>query len=142
MYRLSNEHDFIESILPFVEHHLKPSQFYAQGAKSSAIKRLATKVNITELVVVAKADFLGRTTAEALSGEYPAGEWLLQASRRLQVDTKPEDPLLQGRDLIALGLRPSPLFKTLLNDVYQAQLSGKFSDKKDAILYVKKKLRE
>ncbi len=65
MYRLMDEHDFIASLLPLVEHHLKPSQFYAGGAKASAIRRLATKVNIEALVLVAKADFLGRTTTEA-----------------------------------------------------------------------------
>ena len=62
MYRLTHEHDFIESLLPLVEHHLKPSQFYAAKSKASAIRRLATKVNIEELETVAKVDFLGRAT--------------------------------------------------------------------------------
>ena len=47
--RLTDEHSFIKSILPLVEHHLKPSQFYTQGAKASTIRRLAVKVNIEEL---------------------------------------------------------------------------------------------
>jgi tRNA nucleotidyltransferase (CCA-adding enzyme) len=138
MYRLSHEHGFIESILPLVEHHLKPSQFYAQGAKSGAIKRLATKVNITELVMVAKADFLGRTTSEACLGEYPAGEWLLTEAKKLQVSTQPEKPLVQGRDLIAMGLTPSPQFKVLLEAAYQAQLEGKIRDREEAIDYLQR----
>ena len=138
MYRLTDEHDFIESILPLVQHHLKPSQFYAQGAKAPAIRRLANKVNIEELVLVAKADFLGRTTTEALQKDYKAGEWLLEKAKALKVQNRPLDPLLQGRDLIALGLEPSPRFKVILDEVYELQLEGKISKKVEALEYIKK----
>ena len=139
MYRLTDEHDFIESILPLVEHHLKPSQFYAGGAKASAIRRLATKVNIEELVIVAKADFLGRTTEESLAGVYHAGEWLLEKSRALDVVNKPLDCLLQGRDLIALGLEPSPQFKEILDAVYGEQIEGRIKSKEEAVVFVKER---
>ena len=138
MFRLTNEEDFIESILPFVEHHLKPSQFYAQGTKASAIRRLATKVNIEELVFVAKADFLGRTTEEARSGEYEAGKWLLEKAKALKVENKPIDALLQGRDLIVLGLTPSPRFKKILDEVYSMQMEGVIQSKEEAVQYVQK----
>jgi len=137
LYRLTHAHDFIESILPLVEYHLKPSQFYAQGAKSAAIRRLATKVNIEELVLVAKADFLGRNTAEARSGIYEAGEWLLRQAETLQVAATPPAPLLQGRNLIALGLHPSPQFGEILNAVYEQQIEGKLQSQKEALAYVK-----
>ena len=139
MYRLSDEHDFIESILPLVEHHLKPSQFYAGGAKAPAIRRLATKVKIEELVTVAKADFLGRTTKESLSGIYHAGEWLLEKSQDLDVVNKPLDCLLRGRDLIALGLKPSPQFKEILDAVYEEQIEGRIKSKEEAVVFVKKR---
>lgn len=122
LYRLIDEHEFINNILPLVEHHLKPSQFYRAGAKSSAIRRLATKVNIEELVLVARADFLGRTTKESLKGVYYAGDWLLEKSKNLKVSTKPLENLLQGKDLIALGMKPSVKFKIILDDVYVKQL--------------------
>ena len=140
MYRLTSEHDFIESILPLVEHHLKPSQFYKNGAKSKAIRRLATKVNIEELVIVAKADFLGRTTEEALRGDYKAGEWLLEKAKGLKVQNKALDNLLQGRDLIALGLEPSPEFKMILDEVYELQIEGDLSTKEEALIYVKNRI--
>jgi tRNA nucleotidyltransferase (CCA-adding enzyme) len=136
LYRLTNEHDFIESILPLVEHHLKPSQFYKQGAKAAAIRRLAMKVNIEELVLVAEADFLGRTTEEVKRGVYAAGEWLLEKARALKVENRPLACLVQGRDLIALGLKPSPEFKMILNDVYALQLEGRFENKEEALSYI------
>ncbi len=142
MYRLSNEHDFIESILPLVEHHLKPSQFYAQRAKAGAIRRLALRVNIKELVEVAKADFLGRTTLEAKVGEYEAGEWLLAEAQKLQVEESSMPPLLQGRDLIALGLKPSRQFGEILSEVYEAQMDGQISNKNEAIQFVLEKIEK
>ena len=138
MYRLTDEHDFIESLLPLVAYHLIPSQFYKNGAKSNAIRRLATKVNIEELVIVAKADFLGRTSEDALTGVYEAGEWLLEKAKGLKVQNKALDNLLQGRDLIALGLKPSAEFTKILDAVYALQLEGSICSKEDALNYVKK----
>ena len=138
MYRLMDEHDFIESLLPLVEHHLKPSQFYAAKSKASAIRRLATKVNIEELLIVAKADFLGRTTKESLSRDYKAGTWLLEQALALKVANKPLSNLLQGRDLIDLGFTPSVQFKTILDEVYEQQLADTIQTKEEAIAYVRK----
>lgn len=137
MYRLSDEHDFIKSLLPLVEHHLKPSQFYAAKAKDKAIRRLATKVNIEELVLVARADFLGRSTDEAITLNYKAGEWLLKKASELQVKTKPLERLIQGRDLIDLGLEPSPKFKIIIDEVYELQLEGTIRSHTEALAYVK-----
>jgi len=138
MYRLTDEHDLIESILPLVEHHCKPSQFYKDGTKDKEILNLATKVNIEELVTVAKADFLGCNTEESLRGHFKAGEWLLEKAKALKVQNKPLENLLQGRDLIALGLEPSAKFKTILAKVYELQIDGVLSTKEEAMAYVKK----
>jgi len=138
MYRLTDEHDFITSILPLVEHHLKPSQLYNAGAKSPAIRRLATKVNIGELVLVAKADFLGRTTQEAKRGVYKAGDWLLEKAASLNVKEKAMENFLQGRDLIGCGLTPSPRFSKILDEVYDLQMEGTLQTREDALHYVQK----
>ena len=136
LYKLTNEHSFIESILPLVEHHLKPSQFYATKSKASAIRRLSTKVNIDELIIVAKADFLGRDTPEAKEGIYEAGELLRSRADELNISKTPPKPLIQGKDLINLGLEPSPKFKTILQTTYQAQLDGTIVSKDEAIEFV------
>jgi len=139
MSRVTNDQSLINGILPLVEHHLKPSQFYRAGSSDKAIRRLATKVSIEDLVVVAKADFLGRTTDEAQSGIYRAGEWLLERSRELSVEKAPLANLLKGRDLIELGLKPSPKFGKILDEIYKLQLDGYIDDRDDAIDYIKEK---
>jgi tRNA nucleotidyltransferase (CCA-adding enzyme) len=136
LYRLTDEHDFIKSILPLVEHHLAPSIYYRGKAKDSTIRRLSTKVNIEELVTVARADFLGRTTEESLTGIYKAGDWLLEKAKALDVYNEPPTPLLQGRDLVALGIEPSKKYKILLDSVYKEQIAGKLVNKEDAIGYL------
>jgi len=141
MYRLTDEHDFIESLLPLVEYHLKPSQFYAAQSGSKAIRKLATKVNIEALVMVAKADFLGRTTEDALTRNYKAGVWLLQKASALKVKTKPLPHLVQGRDLIDLGLEPSPQFKEILDEVYHLQLEGELVSREEALNFLESKYK-
>ncbi|CAA6811794.1 MAG: tRNA nucleotidyltransferase (EC (EC [uncultured Sulfurovum sp.] len=136
MYRLTDEHDFIKSLLPLVEYHLAPSIYFRGNAKKSTIRRLATKVNIEELVTVARADFLGRTTEASLKGIYEAGDWLLAKAKELDVYNEPVKAVLQGRDLIKLGLKPSKVFKILLNKVYEKQLEGEVKNKLEAIEYV------
>ncbi len=133
LYTITNEHSFISSILPLIKYHLAPSQFYRAKSSSRAIRRLSTNVNISELIVVAKADFLGRTTEESQSGIYRAGEWLEQRARELEVDSSPPPPLVLGRDLIALGLAPSPKFKEILNYIYRLQIDGEVSSKEEAL---------
>ena len=137
---LTNEQDFIDSIKPLVRYHLMPSMLYKSNAKDGAIRRLSTKVNIKELILVAKADFLGRTTKEAKLGVYEAGEWLLNRSKDLNILDKPPKPLIMGKDLITLGLKPSPKFKEILNKIYQMQLDGEIKNKNQALEYINKKL--
>jgi len=136
LYRITNEHEFIASILPLVEHHLKPSHFYIGKSGDKAFRKLATKVNIEELVIVARADFLGRTTKESLAGIYSAGDWMLERAKNLKVNNRPLENLLQGRDLIALGLEPSSWFKEILDVVYNLQLEGFISEKEEALEYI------
>jgi len=133
MYRLTNEHDFIKDIAILVKYHMIPTQYFNNRVKNRTIRKLSTKIDIENLVTVARADFLGRTTPQALSGKYPAGDWLLQKAKELGVTNNPPKPLIQGRDLIALGLSPSKEFKTILDEVYTKQLNGDINTYEEAI---------
>ena len=56
---------------------------------------------------------------------------LLAASVELPV------PLVSGSDLIALGFKPGPKFKPMLETIMDAQLENKFADKASAVEFVK-----
>jgi len=62
----------------------------------------------------------------------------MERATMLQVEKSPLKPLLQGRDLIAMGLTPSPRFKEVLERVYAEQLTGKIATKEAAELFVRR----
>ena len=46
-------------------------------------------------------------------------------------------PLVTGRDLIQLGLKPGPRFKEILEAVQTEQLEGRILDREPALAYLK-----
>lgn len=138
--RISDEKELLEGVLPLVRHHLKPVQFYEQKAGPAAIRRLACDVNIAELIILAQAHFLGRSTAEAGRGEFEAGRWLHERADALGVLHAPLPPLLKGRDLVRAGLAPSEAFGQILKRAYEAQLDGIITSREEALVWLKKEL--
>jgi tRNA nucleotidyltransferase (CCA-adding enzyme) len=55
-----------------------------------------------------------------------------QAVSRYAAELRSLKPLITGSGLIAVGLRPSPLFADLLRQVFAAQLNGEISSKEEA----------
>ena len=134
--RLTNDKKLIESVSNFVLYHLRIGQLYKNRAKSAAIRRLATKISIKELELLARADYFGRISKDKKE-HFEAGEWILQRAKELNVLTTPPKALILGRDLIALGLKPSAEFKTILEKAYQAQLDGAFQTKEEGLNWLK-----
>ncbi|MES2504409.1 MAG: HD domain-containing protein [Myxococcota bacterium] len=139
LQRLAIAQDLINEITPLVQDHLKPCQLYnvRDQVSDAAIKRLATRVNIENLCLVAEADFLGRTTEEALAGHDPSTAWLREQAARLAVTNKPLEALLQGRHLLDLGMHAGPAMGRLLKKAYEAQIEGEFETLEDALDWVK-----
>ena len=57
---------------------------------------------------------------------------------RLGEEPKPSvlpAPLVGGNDLIAAGLKPSPLFRQLLEECFDRQLAGEFADREAALKF-------
>ena len=63
--------------------------------------------------------------------------WLAEQAERLRVADAAPKPIVQGRDLIALGMKPGVEFGRILKSAYDAQLDGAFFDLKGGIDYVK-----
>ena len=51
-------------------------------------------------------------------------EWFRERVRRSTWRMRPPEPLLKGRDLLALGLAPGPRVGRILQAVYEMQLDG------------------
>ena len=124
--RLTDEASLIEKVAVLVREHLRPAMLYNDREKVTpgAIRRLALRVSIPELLLVAEADHFGRTTDDALRREFPAKQWLLDQASKLDVrDDKPK-PFLKGRHLLQLGMRPGPQMGKVLEEAFALQLDG------------------
>lgn len=137
-------YDVRNQIVQLVRYHLKPGEYYK--AKSpvgdGAFRRLARKVEPDLLYRVAKADSLGRNPVWLPKEKWfgsEAQEWFIEKVRELQVEKKAPDPILMGRHLIELGMKPSPKFKQILDAVYEMQLDGQIADLQTAICAVRDK---
>ncbi len=137
--RVGAPNDLIDAVVPLVRDHLKPVQLYKEREKISdgAIRRLSARVPITRLCLVAKADFLGRTTEDAKAGIDPSVVWLLREASRLSVQNAAPRPILMGRHLLDAGMTPGPQVGEILAKAYEAQLDGEFSDLDNALKWVK-----
>jgi len=135
-----NGFDVRNQIIQLVRYHLKPGEFYKAESKhpvgDGAFRRLARKVEPDLLYRVAKADSLGRNPdwlpPEKRFGS-EAQEWFIERVRELQIEKKAPEPILMGRHLIELGLKPSPRFKYILDAVYEMQLDGKVTNLDEAL---------
>lgn len=136
--RLTNDKKLIENVISLVENHLAPFQLYVHDSSQKAIKRLANRVNIEDLCLVAKADCKGRALKDTSKCD-KATTWLLTQAQELEVHTNALKPLILGRDLIALGLEPNKEFKTILDEAYELQLENEYLSKETILQHIKKK---
>jgi tRNA nucleotidyltransferase (CCA-adding enzyme) len=129
-------YDAREQVIQLVRYHLKPGEFYKARPGDGAFRRMARKVEPDLLYRVAKADSLGRNPEWLPKEKWfkaEAQEWFIERVRELEVETQAPKPILMGRHLIELGLKPSPEFKKILDAVYERQLDGQITNLEEAI---------
>lgn len=116
--RMRAPDDLTAQVAALVRHHLAPAQLLEGGAKDGAYRRLARKLAAAGatpalLARVARADHLGRTTAEALVRSSPATDAFLARIAALTLETPIQDVVL-GRHLIERGFKPGKEFGEIL----------------------------
>ena len=137
--RLTNQEDLINEVIPLVLCHLRPRALFDARASDSAVRRLARQVaRIDRLVRVARADHAGRPP-KVFDG-FPAGEWLLDRAKRLDIDTRAPAALVMGRHLLEMGVPSGPEMGLLLNACYEAQLDGVFTTLEEGLVFARSKL--
>lgn len=130
-------YDVRRQVLGMTAQHLKPGMWFKvrEAVGDGAFRRLAQKVDLELLARLAKSDCLGREpgqfTCEAM-------DWFLERARAIGVERRPPGPLLLGRHLLALGLKPGPRIGTILKAVYERQLDGHVTTVEDAIEMAKR----
>jgi poly(A) polymerase len=100
---------------------------YYDEMREARLKRLFAEDGFEELAELWRADCL------ASGGTAEAYEDLMARYRALGREEVRPVPLVSGGDLIKMGLTPGPLFREILDQVYDAQLEGRATSKEDAL---------
>lgn len=133
--RLTNEERLFNEVPPLVRMHMRPFAMWRDKSSDGAIRRLAAKVvRIDRLCRVAAADDAGRPPFPRDPASYL---WLAEQAKRLAVEDAAPKPIVMGRHLLDLGMKPGPEFKRILDRCFEAQLDGEFSDLDGGIAYLK-----
>lgn len=123
-------YDVRRNVLGIVAHHLKPGMFrQAPAVSDGAFRRLAQKVDLELLAIVAASDCEGRGGGFDCS----AMDWFLARAQELGVQHAPPDPIVKGRHLLALGVPPGPRVGQILKQIYERQLDGSIHDVEQGI---------
>lgn len=139
--RFTNDKGIINEVSRLVRHHIDPVVFYAQNSKRSAISRLSKKVNFVDLLHVAKADQLGRTTPEALRSDVPFFDFYLNNldSYKIRADGSviEDNWFISGKDLLDMGMKPGVGFKEILLAMKDVQVNGEVETREEALEWMK-----
>ena len=123
--------DVRKHVLGITAHHLKPGMFGMSKTPVSdgAFRRLAQKVDLELLARLAKSDCMGRGGGFDCS----AMDWFLERARQLGVEHAAPKPILLGRHLLGLGVKPGPRMGEILRAVYERQLDGSVTTVEEGI---------
>lgn len=122
-------YDVRSQVMALVREHLKPGEFYRKrdGITDGDFRRLARRCELGLLYRLAKADSLCCNAPWAPREKWfdtEAQEWFIERARSLSIEHKPPEPILLGRHLLEMGLKPSPLVGEIQRAVYELQLDN------------------
>jgi tRNA nucleotidyltransferase (CCA-adding enzyme) len=129
-------YDVRHTVAGITAQHLKPGMFKKSPTPVSdgAFRRLAQKVDLELLARVAKSDCLGRTGTFDCS----AMDWFLDRARALGVEHAPPSPIVLGRHILDLGVRPGPRVGEILRLIYEKQLDGEITNLDEGLAAAKR----
>lgn len=133
LQRLRRSNATIERVEFLVDQHLRHCA--AAEMRASTLKRFLRQDGIGELIELARIDALSS------NGDLGHYEFCRSALAGLSQEQMKPEPLIGGADLMALGLKPGPMFKTILRAVEDAQLDGTLDHRDAALAFVKDRFR-
>ncbi len=140
-----NGFDLRKMALLLIRNHHRASELWQnrESVTKKAFNRLAhdTAGEVELLIYLDAADRAGRRERLA-SGLDRIARWLLRKIEEMRISKETIRPLLQGRDLIPLGVEPGPGMGRLLKRLYKLQMDNAFEDKAGGLRAARKLIRE
>jgi len=135
--KLTDERELLKRVIKLAQANNEIDNIYKNYADDYLLYKLAKKVNIEELLILSSSIYFTNNSSKV----YEAGEKIYKRAKELNILKEKLPPLLMGRDILELGLKPSPKFSKILDEAYEAQIHGEFKNHDDALLWLKKYLK-
>jgi len=135
--RITDEKEILKRSLLLIEKHSEIDNIYETGLDDYRLYRLAADIKIDELIILSSSIYFAKNGSKT----YKAGEEIKKRAKELNILNKKLPALLAGKDILELGLEPSPLFSDILNNAYEAQMRGEFSTHTNAVVWLKNYLK-
>ncbi len=127
--RLRYPNEVIASVTAMVSRHM---QFMnVQKMRTAKLKRFMASPDFPKEMELHRVDC---GSSNGFTDNY---EFLLEKGAEFAAEPLIPPPLVSGRDLIELGLKPGPRFKDLLDAVETEQLEGRILDRDAALVYLR-----
>ena len=128
LQRMTKEVKLTDYVLNMTELHMEPHQKVRDGSHLRSFMKMYDKsVNPKDLLLLAKADYMGRAGSESdssvLAAEYKVIDAKLYETL-LEYEDRMSRPYIMGRDLVDAGVSPGPVFTYALEYVHKLRLAG------------------
>lgn len=129
MARLKYSNEEIERVVSLVAQHMVFKD--ADKMRPAKLKRFIRQPHFDEHLALHRADCM------ASHQDLSAYEFCSAKLKEAGAEELHPEPLITGADLIALGMKPGPEFKVILQQIEDLQLEGTLKDRGAALEYVK-----
>jgi len=131
--RLRMSKETTARVVWLVENHMRLTM--VSRMRESRRKRFVRETGFPELLELCRLDCL----ASHLGMDDI--EWVKEYVRNTPPEVIKPPPLLNGKDLVAMGYQPGPVFSEILRAVEDAQLDGSIQTTEEARTFVEKQWR-
>jgi tRNA nucleotidyltransferase/poly(A) polymerase len=131
MRRLRFSNEEIEATVEMVQNHMMFKD--VRNMRVARLKRFMARPTFDDELELHRVDCLG---SHGMLDNY---EFLKRRREEFASEPLIPPPLVTGHDLIAMGWKPGPKFKTVLDAVQVRQLEGTLRTREEALSWVKKK---
>ncbi len=128
--RVSNQQ--LRTVVELVRQHLR--FMHVQQMRESRLKRFLRQEKFDEHLELHRVDCL------ASHGDLTAYRFCRQKLDELSEEEVRPPPLVTGHDLIALGLKPGPIFGELLSAIEDRQLESKLQSREQALEWLRNQI--
>ena len=131
--RLKFSNKQTELIVSLVKEHMKFGNI--KNMKKSTFKKFVSMENFNDHLKLHKADCLGS------HGDLSLYDFTLQKLDQLKNEPILPKPFLNGNDLINLGIKPGPIYKSILSQIFDDQLEGNIKSRDEALIKLKEVIK-